>query len=77
MVLGNIISCVLILVTTIIAFTWKPRAGKILLCLSLLLAFIVSIAGLVLNFLIIYGNQQLLSKSLRFFRLLLYCFLVL
>ena len=55
MILINAVSCLITFVTLIIAFTWKPRAGKILICMSLLLSFIASSTGIALISLIASG----------------------
>jgi len=55
MILIGTVACLITLVTMIIAFTWKPRAGKMLICMSLLLAFIGSSMGVVLTLLMASG----------------------
>jgi hypothetical protein len=40
----------------IIAFTWKPRAGKMLICIYLLLAFVRSLMGLAFYMINILGH---------------------
>ena len=56
MVLFNVGSAFVVLATMILVLImWKPRPGKILLCLSLFLAFIVSSMGV--------GVQLLMSTE--------------
>jgi hypothetical protein len=52
MILMQIASCLIYFTAMIMAFIWKPRPGKILFCIWLLLTFIISLMGVAINFII-------------------------